>query len=128
VASFAENAADKEGNPKERPDFKSTLRAPPTFEFITYLLMSGACLGAWAWSALAVNAGQLVLDQNAKLGLAFAAGFGPVLAAYVFAKDKKPPSVDAKAFKSTFWGDIVQFTVGTAFCSLPISMACYLAY
>jgi hypothetical protein len=113
------NESDRAGA-KLREDAKSTLRAVPTLEFVTYLSISAACVGAWAYAALT----HAPVSATAAAALSFAAGFGPVITAYVMASvakgpgGSKPQSVASTA---------LQLTAGSAFCAAPVAVACYLA-
>ena len=53
----------------------------PTREFISYLGLSGGCVGAWALAALRVAHGAAAVATPTALALAAGAGFGPALAA-----------------------------------------------
>jgi hypothetical protein len=114
-------AGDK-GGAKARADTKSTLRSPPTLEFLVYLLSACGCVAAWGYAAVQVAAGALVVSQAQALGLAALAGFGPVVLAEVvtlsFKGEKGAPNNGLGAM-------LFQLAVGTLFCSVPITWACY---
>ena len=105
-----------------RPDGKSTLRAVPDAEFMSYLTLCAGCLGAWAAGALEVASSGV----RAKFAghLAFAAGFGPVVAAELVTAVTRS---GGGAPNNKPWKMAVLLVVGTLFCSLPISWAGYLA-
>ena len=110
------------GGAKARADAKSTLRSPPTLEFLLYLLSACGCVAAWGYAAVQVAAGALVVTQAQALGLALLAGFGPVVAAELV----------TACFKGTGgapnngWAAMAfQLGVGTLFCSIPVAWACY---
>jgi hypothetical protein len=125
VGSFEEREKDKGAKGVGlREDAKSTLRQVPTLEFLAFLAGSSVCVLAWAQAALAVAAGGAAPDAQRALALAALPGFGPVALAVVMslasARGVKPApmSLAANAF---------HLAVGTAFCSLPVSWACWLA-
>jgi len=105
---------------KPRADAKSTLRAPPSVEFVSYLLLSGGCLAAWAVAA----AGAQAVGPTLALHLALAAGFGPVVAASLVTAVTRSGggAPNNRPLKMA-----VLLGVGTLFCSVPISWACFLA-
>ena len=118
-------AKDKDGV-KPREDAKSTLRTVPTLEFVAYLALACACVGAWALAALEVAAGTRSVPANEALALSAIAGFGPVLLASILSaafggvRPNPPKSMAA-------WASAMHLIVGSALCSLPVSWACWLA-
>lgn len=116
------SSGDKEGM-KPRHDAKSTLRAPPSAEFLLYLGLSGACLVAWAAAALRVAAGTLALTSQQAMILSAVAGFGPALLAEVVTAFFRS-SGGAPNFGILGW--LLQQAVGHAFCSVPIAYMAYL--
>ena len=127
VASFGEKETPDKIS--EREDAKSTLRAVPTFEFLTYLTLSCGCLYAWAHFALGVAAGTLAVTETERLALAALAGFGPVVLASIitaiFGGVGGTPWIDAKRGGAP--ATMLQVGVGSLFCSFPVSLACYMA-
>jgi len=116
-------AKDKDGV-KPRADAKSTLRAVPTGEFATYLLVSCALVAAWAQAATSGAAGALAWQAAA--ALACGVGFGPVLlASLVSAIFDSPRGVKPKNMSTI--GSVGHIAIGTAFCSVPVAWACWLA-
>lgn len=117
-------AKDKDGV-KAREDAKSTLRTVPTGEFLTYLLLSCALVAAWAQAASS-SAAAAALSWQAAAALACGVGFGPVLLAslvsYLF---DAPRGVSPK--KMSAIGNIGHLAIGSAFCSVPVAWACWLA-
>jgi hypothetical protein len=127
-------AKDKDGV-KARSDAKSTLRAVPTGEFTIYLALSCALVAAWAAAATGALAGaepwaakfaQDAGSWEAKAALAAGVGFGPVLLATVVSvlfggvRPNAPGKMGAL-------GNLLHLTVGSAFCSVPVAWACWLA-
>jgi hypothetical protein len=118
------NERDRNGA-KPRLDSKSNLRAVPSAEFVSYLVLSGGCLAAWAVGALQVAAsGVQAVAPRLAWYLALAAGFGPVAAAEAITAVTRS---GGGAPNNTPLKMGVLLVVGTLFCSLPISWACYLA-
>ena len=113
---------DRDGM-KPRADPKSTLRAPPSFEFLAYLSLSLGCLAAWAVAALRVAAGALVLTREQALAIALVAGFGPVVVASGLTALTRS---SGGAPNNGLLAMAFLLGVGTLFCSVPISWACYL--
>ena len=121
-----------------RADAKSTLRAVPTLEFASYFTLALACLGAWAYAACAVARGTLAVTPAAALGLSLAAGFGPVVVAYLLTKPlpaaatkvktDADPAVDNGGAAADSWvATLLHHALGHLFCTVPIAWACYLA-
>jgi hypothetical protein len=100
---------DSADSAEPRADAKSTLRTIPTIEFISYLATSAACVGS-----LYINTPFTPLIV----------GFGPVLAAslisYVFKRSRLEP------VKMNMVGNLLHLTVGSLFCSIPISYIAWL--
>jgi hypothetical protein len=120
-ASFSEHPVDKDG-PKAREDAKSSLRLVPTREFVTYLSLSALCVALWEYAAI----NRIPLSPLKAWGLASVVGFGPVLLAtlvsYAFGAGRgvKPVHMNVAA-------NLMHLTVGSVFCSVPITYACRLA-
>jgi len=142
--TFTERFAEADGDKvvMERADEKSTLIGIPPITDMLYMLLSCACVAAWAlvacWGNFGGALGPLppflapaaVKGSVAQLYLSLLAGFGPVVLASVMAGPKyiddcvkewvKNPS---GMFAATF-----HIIMGTLFCSVPITWACYLAF
>jgi sterol desaturase/sphingolipid hydroxylase (fatty acid hydroxylase superfamily) len=120
-ASFLEHPVDKDG-PKAREDAKSTLRLIPTREFVSYLSLSALCVLLWGYAAL----NRILLSPAQAWGLASVVGFGPVLLATLVSnffgtgRGVKPVNMNIAA-------NLIHLTVGSLFCSAPITNACRLA-
>jgi len=119
-------AKDKDGV-KLRADAKSTLRAVPTGEFLTYLALSCGFVAAWAVAAAPGAALPAAFASwEAKAALAAGVGFGPVLLASLVSmlfggvRPNAPKAMGAL-------GNLMHVAVGTAFCSVPVAWACWLA-
>eukprot|EP00052_Salpingoeca_macrocollata_P008127 m.64630 g.64630 ORF g.64630 m.64630 type:complete len:463 (-) comp16441_c0_seq1:58-1446(-) len=112
---------DDAGQPKVRADAKSTLRTVPSLEFVGYLLASALCVGGWAYVAHLAG-WQMHKDQALLLSLL--PGFGPVLLAWVFSFFS---STKGGGASKSWAAALFHFVVGTLFCSVPVSVACYLA-
>jgi sterol desaturase/sphingolipid hydroxylase (fatty acid hydroxylase superfamily) len=125
MGTFTESmeAKDKDGA-KLRADAKSTLRTPPTIEFILYLASASACVAAWAYYAMQVASGAIVLVPNMVLAYAFLAGFGPVIVSSIITEMFGGVG-GTPMFKSL--ASVAHILVGTLFCSVPVTYACYLA-
>jgi len=124
-ASFATNSADINGA-TARDDAKSTLRAVPTTEFLVYLGGSAACyLGVYHYLD-AVAASRLVLSNSSRLVLSGVAGFGPVMLSVVVSKLFRSGG-GVKPKTMSHFGNLLHLLMGTAFCSLPVMYAYYLA-
>jgi sterol desaturase/sphingolipid hydroxylase (fatty acid hydroxylase superfamily) len=117
--SFKVNDADKDG-PKPRDDAKSSLRLVPTCEFVTYLGLSAACVGLWA------SQHGVALTQGEALALALLVGFGPTVLATVISSLFRASS-GVKRVEMNFLGNLLHLVMGTVFCGVPVSYACYLA-
>lgn len=100
---------DSADSAEPRDDAKSTLRTIPTLEFATYLATSAACVGS-----LYIKSPFTPLIV----------GFGPVLAAsiisHIFKRSRLEP------VKMSIAGNLLHLTVGSLFCSIPISYIAYL--
>ena len=116
--SFKVNDADKDG-PKAREDAKSSLRLVPTREFATYLGLSALCVAAWAIQH------NVALNRNQALALACLVGFGPVALATLVSMVFRSVS-GVKRVEMNFWGNLLHLVLGTVFCSVPVSYACFL--
>jgi hypothetical protein len=117
-ASFSEHPVDKDG-PKPREDAKSSLRILPTREFLIYLATSLACVGASAVPAMI----SYTVSHTQALQFAFAAGFGPVLLATLLSYGQ---TQGVKPVQMNLAANLMHLFVGSIFCSLPVSYACYL--
>jgi sterol desaturase/sphingolipid hydroxylase (fatty acid hydroxylase superfamily) len=117
-ASFSEHPIDKDG-PKPREDAKSSLRVLPTREFLIYLATSFACVGASAVPAMV----SYTVSHTQALQFAFAAGFGPVLLATLLSYGQ---TQGVKPVQMNLAANLMHLFVGSIFCSLPVSYACYL--
>jgi len=119
-ASFSEHPVDKDG-PKPREDAKSSLRLIPTGEFITYLTLSSACVGVWAIPVII----SYQVSETTALQLAATVGFGPVflatLLSYLYGK-----GLGVKHVQMNLTANLMHLFVGSVFCSLPVTYACYL--
>jgi sterol desaturase/sphingolipid hydroxylase (fatty acid hydroxylase superfamily) len=120
-ASFKDHPVDQNG-PKPREDAKSSLRLVPTQEFLVYLSSSGLCVVAWIYASLQ----NTPVTENQALALASAVGFGPVLLASlitnVYSSGKLTHPV-----KMSVAANILHLFLGTLFCSVPITYACWLS-
>jgi len=115
------HAGDKR---ESRADAKSTLRAVPSREFVTYLGLSGGCLAVWAIAALRVADGRLATIQStASICLSGVAGFGPVAVAVGLTAFTRSRGGAPNNSALAMWFLLI---VGSLFCSFPISWACYL--
>ena len=125
--TFTERFSDadrKAEGAKARADAKSTLLAPPTAEFMTYLVVAAGCVAAWAYAAVGVAYGTLTVAPELAQVLSFTAGFGPVVAAVVVSLLFRSSGGTSLADPKSPWGSLLQWTVGTAFCSVPVYLAC----
>ena len=102
----------------------------PSGEWVVYMALSLGCLAAWAWGALGVLPGLPVFplprgDAAVVWGLSLLAGFGPVAAAQLMGLFN---SGGCGLFEpGKFWASAFHVLVGTLFCSVPVTWACYLA-
>jgi len=113
---------------KQRADAKSTLRTPPTSEYIFYLSACAACIGYWVLLANKAANGHDVSEFSAKLS-SFLAGFGPVIIAFSMTIVNNDVQSTLKPFlKQTVMSHLIHLTIGTVFCSVPVSWACYLVF
>ncbi len=111
---------------KAREDAKSNLMAPPTVEFLTYLVTSCGCVASWARVANNVALKTLTITPTERWVYSILCGFGPVLAALVVTALFS----GLKSLLSDYKGlgpYLLHLTVGSLFCSLPITIACYQA-
>ena len=155
------NEADK-GAPgafkavKAPPPEKSSKCGLPDAQYVIYMLLAGACVGAWASGACSPSAlvgplkkltaaGLTAAQARTALqwGLSLLAGFGPVWAAQlVNAMFGKPSSlladnsgaegVEAGSSKSKgilgLSAPAFHVLVGSLFCSIPVTWMCLLAF
>ena len=119
--SFNEKFDEVEG-PKPREDAKSTLQGYPTFELVRYLGLCFICFGIWFYYA--VN--KIILGPLEQIFVASLVGFGPVLIAWglssIFGSANR-----TKPVKMNILGNIFHLSVGSLFCSIPITYLCWLA-
>ena len=117
------NSADSADGAKLRVDAKSTLRAPPTTMFLSYLFLACGSVAVWAY----VAASHIAVTPTTALALGIAAGFGPAIAAVIVssaaAGEGGSPLFDKR---KSFLGSAVQFVVGNAVCTVPIAFAAWL--
>ncbi len=107
-----------------RPDAKSTLTTLPTLDYVAYLLASCGCVGAWAYAA----ASGAAVSAAAANALAFAAGFGPVIAACAVTVAINGSTNMLFPFaRKTVFENVLHLTLGFLFCSVPVFVACRLA-
>lgn len=99
---------DSADSAEPRDDAKSTLRTP-TLEFATYFATSVACVGS-----LYIKSPFTPLIV----------GFGPVFAASVISHIFKRSRLEP--VKMSMAGNLLHLTVGSLFCSIPISYIAYL--
>lgn len=118
-ASFSEHPVDKNG-PKPREDAKSTLFILPTKEFVTYLTLSYLCIGIWAHIALNPPVSSLQA-----MGVSSLVGFGPVLLASLVSYGFGSGQV-VKPVPMNLASNLLHLFVGTIFCSIPVTYACWL--
>jgi len=97
-----------------REDAKSTLRTVPTKEFLLYLGGSSACCALW-YKAIQWN-----LSVVPALAMSSLVGFGPVVLATIMS----PRAVRGKPMN--LFGNLFHITLGTLFCSIPITYMCWL--
>jgi sterol desaturase/sphingolipid hydroxylase (fatty acid hydroxylase superfamily) len=119
--SFLEHLVDKDG-PKAREDAKSTLIAVPTREFVLYLSGSAGCVVPWAYVAL----NSLHISSLQGVAISSLVGFGPVLLATLFSWLLNSGR-GVSPVKMTLAGNLLHLFFGTLFCSVPITVACWLA-
>jgi hypothetical protein len=99
----------------------------PTLEFSLYLATSAACIGVWAWAAIATANHTLVLTALSKYALAALAGFGPVVAAVVVSAIFRAGGGTKLFDPDHFVGSLAQWVVGTVFCAGSVFYGCLLA-
>lgn len=109
------------GEIKPREDAKSSLRLVPSVEFLSYLLLSYSCIAAWIHSL--ENKNDLTIDQ--KYVISGLVGFGPVLLACLISKLFHSSS-GIKRVNMSIYGNLIHLSLGTLFCSIPVSYACML--
>jgi sterol desaturase/sphingolipid hydroxylase (fatty acid hydroxylase superfamily) len=109
---------------KARADAKSTLKELPSAQFITYLALCILCFVPWAFFAIARKTTPTV-ELNALISII--AGFGPVLVACGFTVLRDGVSGLLAPFdKKPFFENGLHVTLGSLFCSFPISVMCFL--
>ena len=99
-----------------REDAKSTLRNVPNKEFLLYLGGSATCCVVW-YSTIQMN--MTVLQSLAVSSLV---GFGPVILAMLMSSS----GTFVKGTPMNMFGNILHITMGTLFCSMPITYMCWL--
>ena len=109
------------GGPKPRDDAKSTLRIVPTKEFITYLSLSALSLAPWLY----YSAMKKIISLEMAYAISLLAGFGPVFLSVVMSSAFQSRAATEKVSMSMF-GNILHLSMGTIFCSAPVSYACWL--
>lgn len=119
--SLAENPADADG-PKPRDDAKSTLRAVPTKEFVTYLSSSALSLGPWLY----YSSQKTQLTLQLALLVSLLAGFGPLILSVLVSNAFNSGGSTQKVSMGVF-GNALHLSMGTVFCSLPVAYACMLS-
>jgi hypothetical protein len=115
---------DKDG-PKPREDAKSTLFSYPTVEFIRYITLCFLCIGIWAYYALGVANKMIILNPLQAVSISLLVGFGPVLIAWILSIINKK-STHIKPVKMTIIGNLIHLSIGSLFCSVPITYLCWL--
>jgi uncharacterized membrane protein len=118
-ASFKDHPVDKDG-PKPRDDAKSSLCILPTKEFVTYLGLSYGCVLSWAYAALY----GIHVSEMETIGLSSLVGFGPVVLAWLVSRIFGSAIVHPVSMSTI--GNILHLSVGTIFCSVPITYMCWL--
>lgn len=120
---------EEEGKAKPRDDAKSTLRGLPTTEFSLYLLGSAACVGVWGYVAVGVAHGTMPHPSPLlAMLLSLVSGYGPVLlACAITVVQRGAPALFEPFHKKPLSQSLLHVLIGSAFCSLPVSLACYLA-
>lgn len=116
-ASFKDHPIDQHG-PKPRDDAKSSLRVLPTKEFIVYLSGSSLCVLPWMYSL------QSSVTENQALAIASMVGFGPVLLASLVTN--LYTSANTHPVKMSIAANLLHLFLGTLFCSIPVTYACWL--
>jgi hypothetical protein len=110
-----------EVGPTPREDAKSTLQGYPTVEVVRYLGLCFICFGIWFYYA--VN--KIILGPLEQIFVASLVGFGPVLIAWglssIFGASNRTQPV-----KMNILGNIFHLSVGSLFCSIPITYLCWL--
>jgi hypothetical protein len=106
-----------------RADAKSTL-LNWSLDFVAYLALGLACMAAWIYWP---NFGSL--SSADALPPALIAGFGPVIIAFVFdfMTGEDYMGSGSGILKDGPLAAVTQIGIGTLFCSVPISIAVYLA-
>ena len=101
------------------------LQAPPSWEYVTYLGLSAACMG-W-WVSLALPGSPKVDSQTAHLA-ANLAGNGPVAVAVLMciAKEGFGSNLIYPFAKRPLWETLFHIVVGTLFTGATVAYACYL--
>jgi sterol desaturase/sphingolipid hydroxylase (fatty acid hydroxylase superfamily) len=112
---------DDKNGPKPRDDAKSNLFISPTRDFIFYLLSSFGCCAIWAYFAT----NHIFLNVNQKIIISALGGFGPVILSCIISGLNNSSRI--LPVKMTFIGNLIHITMGTLFCSIPITYMFYLA-
>ncbi len=93
------------------------------------MTLAVGCLVAWAMVANGAAAGA-PLEGRVAAAFALAAGFGPVAIAVAFTLLFKGSSQNGTPMfskKQPVWASVMHLAVGTAMCSYPVAVACYMA-
>ena len=114
----------KEAPPAQpRTDAKSSLCSVPAGLDVLYISLSAACVAAWVQAVSAGAAAPIAMAAS------FMAGFGPVIIACVYAVFVFGAGSLLEPYsKRPVWQNLVHVAMGTLFCSVPITAACYLAF
>jgi hypothetical protein len=107
-------------------DEKADLSVMPTWDFVAYLAMCCACVGAWAY-AVTVPGALALFAPLTPLQLSVIAGVGPLLCAFPFYFVPSVRSTGRSMFDMASAGP-AHFLLGTALCGLPMIHAAYLCF
>ena len=118
--SFNEKFDEVEG-PRPREDAKSTLQGYPTLELVRYLGLCFICFVIWFYCA--VN--KVILSQFQQFFVASLVGFGPVMIAWALSSIYGSAN-RTQPVKMNILGNIFHLSVGSLFCSIPITYLCWL--
>ena len=116
---------DKDG-PKPREDAKSTLFSYPTIEFTRYITLCFSCIFLWGYFALGIANKTIVLNELQRFVISFGVGFGPVLIAWILSNIFHKNTTYVKSIKMTIVGNLIHISIGSLFCSVPITYLCWL--
>jgi hypothetical protein len=117
---------DKKKQVAQRADAKSDLFVLKNWsvEFVSYLAIGLACMGAWLWWP---NAGKL--SSAEAIVPALLAGFGPVAFAFLFdfVSSADYTGAGTSILKHGYLAAFLNLGIGTLFCSVPITLGVYWA-